>query len=172
MSDLRFVPAADLQANLGTRCMTKATLNGTGAAATVTTTGTNTYLVDGIFYSFAAWTVQAVTVTHSMFGQPVSALAAYVQPILTTAYYVMGRNAAGTVCCVQGSYVGQPIATANGTVIGAGGLPTMPAGFAPIGFFKVVLTGAATFTPGTTLWNAAGVAATFTDVSVLPTVAP
>lgn len=170
MSDLRFTPTVDARLALGTRAMTKATLNGTGAAATVTTTGVNTYLVDGIFYSFAAWTVQAVTVTHSMFGQPVATLAAYVQPVLTTAYYVVGLNAAGTVCVVQGSYSGQSIATANGNVVGTGALPVMPDGYAPIGYFKVVLTGAATFTAGTTNWNAAGVTATFKDVSLLPTV--
>lgn len=170
MSDLRLIPAVDLQKALGTRAMTKATLNGTGAAATVTTTGTNTFLVDGVFYSFAAWTAQAVTVTHSMFGDPVATLAAYVQPVLTTVYYVVGLNAAGTVCVVQGSYTGQSISTENGNVVGTGAMPPIPAGYAPIGYFKVVLTGAATFTPGTTNWNAANVAATFKDVSVLPTV--
>jgi hypothetical protein len=46
----------------------------------------------------------------------------------------------------------------------------MPAGYAPIGYFKVV-TVASTFTAGTTLWNASGVTATFKDISLIPTVA-
>lgn len=171
MSDLRSIPAGDLRNALGNRCLTKATLNGTGAVATVTTTGTNSYTIDGVFYTFAAWTVQSVAVTHSMFGQPVATLASYVQPIGTTVYYVMGINAAGTVCCVQGSYAGQPITTLAGTAVGQGGLPVMPDGYAPIGIIKVVAA-SATFTAGTTLWNAAGITPTFKDVSMLPTVAP
>lgn len=163
MSDLRFVPTVDAQYALGTRAMTKATLAGSGAAATVSTTGTNTYLVDGVFYSFAAWTVQAITVTHSMYGQPVATLAAYVQPTNSVAFYVIGLNAAGTVCSVQGNYR----LTAD-NVLPA--MPIMPVGYAPIGYIKVVTT-TGTFTAGTTLWNAGGFTPTFKDISLIPTVA-
>lgn len=175
MSDLRNSQAADLRALLGTRGVTKATLAAAGAVATVATTGTNTFMVDGILYTFAAWTVQAVTVTHNMFGTAVAVQAAYVQPAGTTVHYVIGLNAAGTVCSVQGSYSGQPIAAVSGVTqatTGAGGLPIMPTGYAPIGIIKVVTAGAATFTAGTTLWNAANVTATVSDVSLLPTTAP
>ena len=175
MSDLRNMQQVDTRAIHGTRGNSKVTLAAAGAVATVATTGTNTYLVDGVFYSFAAWTVQSVAVTHSMFGQPVAVQPAYVQPAGTTVYYVLGLNAAGTVCSVQGSYAGQPIAAVSGVsqaTIGVGGLPVMPAGFAPIGMVKVVTTVAATFTAGTTLWNAANVAATAYDLSMLPSVAP
>ena len=175
MSALQNAPSVDLRALFGTRGVTKATLNGTGAAATVTTTGTNTFMVDGVLYSFAAWTVQAVTVTHNMFGTPVATQAAYVQPAGTTVYYVVGLNAAGTVSVTQGSYAGQPIAAVSGVTqatTGVGGLPVVPAGVAPIGMFRVVTAGVATFTAGTTNWNATNVTPTFYDLSVLPSVAP
>jgi hypothetical protein len=175
MSDLRSVFNVDERLAIGNKCLTKATLNGTGAVATVTTTGTNTYTVDGIFRTFAAWTTQSVAITHTAAGLPVSLQAAYVQPVLTTVYYVMALNAAGTVACIQGSFAGQQVAAIPGVAeayTASGGLPIVPAGYTPIGLFKVVLTGAATFTPATTLWNAAGVTATFFDVTVLPSVAP
>ena len=174
MSDLRAIDSVDLQRAFGTRAVTKATLAGSGAAATVSTTGTNVIMVDGVFVSFAAWTVQSIAITPSAGALPVSLQAAYVQPIATTVYYVVCMNAAGTVGVVQGSYAGQAIAAIPGytsAMTGIGGLPQLPSGYAPIGIIKVVTT-SGTFTPATTLWNAGGFTATFTDVSVLPTVAP
>ena len=64
MSDLRAIPSVDVRRALATRGMSKATLNGTGAAATVSTTGVNTVLADGVWVSFAAWTVQSIAITH------------------------------------------------------------------------------------------------------------
>lgn len=174
MSDLRAVQSVDARKAIGTRAMTKATLAGSGAAATVSTTGTNTIIVDGTFVSFAAWTVQAITVTHSMFGAAVAVQPAYVQPLATVVHYVVCMRAAGTVGVVQGSYSGQAIAAVSGVTqatTGTGGLPILPDGYAPIGIIKITTT-SSTFTAGTTLWNAGGFTAAFSDVSVLPSVAP
>ena len=93
------------------------------------------------------------------------------QPVLTTAYYVIALDAAGTVAVVQGSYAGQAITFANDlskVLIGTGAIPDEPAGYTAIGVIKVALAGAATFTPGTTALDAANVTATYFDVAILP----
>ncbi len=160
-----------LRRALGDRCYSKATLaiNAAGAA-TVKTTGATTYSVDGIFYSKAALAAQAITVTHNLFGTAVaSGPGAYVQPAGTTAIYVVALNAAGAVAVVQGGYAGQVVAQPGGVShTSRGEAPVVPLGYAPIGALKVATGAATTFTPGTTLLDAALVAVTYFDLSVLP----
>lgn len=173
MSDLSKVPNQDIVNALGNQCHTKATLAiNAGGAATIRTTGTTTYSVGGVFYSKAALTAQSIAVTHRFDGAPVTvADPAYVQPIDTTVIYVLALNAAGTVAVVQGSYAGQQIVYGSDLskiVTAGGGVPTLPAGYTPFGAIKIATNGVATFTPGTTLLDAAGVTATYFDLTLLP----
>lgn len=174
MTTLALVNDAGLRRAIGDRCYSKATLaiNAAGAA-TVKTTGATSYTVDGIFYSKAALSAQSIAVTHNLFGFAVSGASAsgpgaYVQPANTTVIYVIAVNAAGTVAVVQGGYSGQSVTAPGGVVmVSKGEVPAVPAGYAPIGAMKVAL-GATTFTPGTTLLDAANVTVTYTDLSLLP----
>lgn len=97
----------------------------------------------------------------------------YVQPAGKTVYYVLCVNAAGTVVVVQGTYDGQPLVS-GGSGLGAegsGSIPDIPNSLAPFGLIKIV-TGSATFTVGTTLFDAANQTSTFYDIANLPAVAP
>jgi hypothetical protein len=164
---------ASIRAMFNNRCATLATLAiNAGGAATVRTTGTLTYVVDGVFKTKAALTAQSIAVTHRFNGDAVTAAdPAYVQPANTTVIYILALNAAGTVAVVQGSYAGQTIAFSRDlskVLTGQGGVPDLPDGYVPFGAIKVVL-GATTFTPGTTLLDAANVTATYFDLAHLPT---
>ena len=173
MSSITSIVSADVRKVLMNRCLTKATLAiNAGAAATIKTTGATTYTVDGVMYSKAALAAQSMAVTHGCFGEVVAAgPAAFVQPVLTTVFYVVALNAAGTVAIVQGCFAGQNITFANDlskVIVGNGAIPDEPAGYTAIGVIKVALAGAATFTPGTTALDAANVTATYFDVTILP----
>ena len=61
---------------------------------------------------------------------------------------------------------GSTVTTTKGTTDTAV-LPALPASQAPIGFFKVVTDGSHTFTSGTTDLSAAGITATYGDLSVV-----
>lgn len=173
MSNISEVHSAGVRAAVGDRCMSKVTLAiNAGAAATVKTTGAATYIIGGVFYTKAALAAQSIAATHRFDGEAVSAAdPAYVQPAGTTVIYVVALNAAGTVAVVQGSYAGQSITYANDkskVLVGAGGIPKLPAGYVPIGAIKVATANAATFTPGTTALDAADVTATYFDLAILP----
>lgn len=177
MSKLSDLNSAALSALLGNVNLTKGVLAiNAGGAATVKSTNAYTFTVNGVQYTKAALAAQAITVTHDEYG---NAFAGYVQPAGVTAYLTLALNAAGTVAVVQGTYAGQKPAADptigvgsaynNGTsFIGRGAVPDLPAGYTPIGVIKVVTAGAATFTPGTTLLDAANVTATYFDVCLLP----
>jgi len=153
MSDLTKVSNQDIANALGGMCLTKGVLAiNAASAATVKTTNALVYGVAGVLYTKAA-------------------LAAYVQPINTTALYVLALNAAGTVAVVQGTYAGQQVTYGSdlSKIVTAGyGVPTLPAGYTPIGAIKVATNGSATFTAGTTALDAAGVTATYFDLALLP----
>lgn len=173
MSSLKNIASAALRNLIGGLCLTKSTLAiNLGGAATVKTTSAITYLVGGLIYTKAALAAQSIAVTHDEDGIAVAnGLAAYVQPINTTVIYVIALNAAGTVAVVQGSYAGQvqsypdDLSRVN---TGAGGVPSEPEGYTAIGAIKVVTNGVATFTPGTTALDAAGLTVTYHDVGILP----
>jgi hypothetical protein len=173
MANMKTTADAALRKLLGTLCLTKATLAiNAGGAATVKTTGTTSYLVGGEFKTKAALAAQSIAVTHDEDGIAVAnGIAAYVQPVSTTVIYVIALNAAGTVAVVQGSYAGQVQSYAGNLSrinTGAGGAPVEPEGYTAIGAIKVVTNGSTTFTPGTTLLDAAGLTVTYHDVSILP----
>jgi hypothetical protein len=172
MSNLAQVNDLGLRRALGDRCYSYATLAiNAGGAATIKTTGATSYSVDGIMYTKAALSAQAITVTHNLLGNAVAGgvgPAAYVQPASTTVIYLVALNAAGTVAIVQGGYNGLAITTPSGIVrTSRGEAPEVPLGYTPIGYMKVAL-GATTFTPGTTLLDAANVTVTYGNLSVLP----
>jgi len=79
-----------------------------------------------------------------------------VQPVGTTRYYLLGLTAAGASSVTTGT------ATA---------LPDCPAGVCPVGYVKIVTDATHTFTPATTLLDAAGVTATYVDLSCAPSAA-
>lgn len=134
------------------------------AAATFKTTSAYVYLCDGIFKAKTALAAQAFSAGHT------------VQPIGLTCYFTVGLDAAGNVTTYQGQAAsGAAIAAALATGLAAttvlGLIADVPNGITPVGLIKVVTT-SATFTPGTTALDAAGITVTFFDVAVLPATAP
>jgi hypothetical protein len=173
MSSVSQIISADVRKALLNRCQSKSTLAiNAGGAATVKTTGPTIYTVDGVQYSKASLAAQSLVPTHDAYGNPVATgIAAYVQPVGTTVFYVVSLDKTGAVAISQGSYAGQAQVFPNdlGRInIGNGLTPVEPAGYTAIGVVKVAPTVAATFTPGTTLLDAANVNATFYDVAILP----
>jgi hypothetical protein len=173
MSSIKNVLSADVRKALLDRCYTKGVLAiNAGSAATVKTTNALVFSIDGVMYTKAALAAQAITVTHGAYGELVAAgPAKYTQPVLTTVYYLVCLNAAGTVAVVQGSYAGQIQTFANDlskVFTGTGAIPDEPAGYTAIGAFKVALANAATFNPATTALDATDVTVTYYDLSVVP----
>lgn len=166
---------------LGSRNATRAVLAiNAASAATVKTTSALEYQVDGLMYTKAALSAQALTAlaTADFTGgaglpsggylQPSGSTAFYVQPASTTVYYVMVINAAGTVRVVQGTYTGQPLSSQGLSATGRSIVPDVPDVWVPFGMIKIVTNSSTTFTPGTTALDAAGLTVTFYDVGVLP----
>lgn len=150
----------------GYRNMTAAVLaiNAAGAA-TFKTTSAYSYLVDGIFKSKTALAAQAFSAGHA------------VQAAGTTLYYTVGLDAAGNVTTYQGTAPSaNQIAAALMNGQAASSVPSniadVPDGVTAVGLIKVVTNSSTTFTPGTTLLDAAGLTVTYYDVAVLPSVAP
>lgn len=165
MSKLSDLSNAAHRALLGNFAVSKAAL--AVNAAGFNTTGTLSYVSNGVFKTLAAQTGASMAVSSA------SALN-YVQPAATTVYYVVCGDAAGAIKVIQGSYAGQKLSmdpTAGVGVsqmgaswVGDGSIPDVPADLTPFGVFKVVTAGSA-FTPGTT--SMAGIATAF-DVCRLP----
>jgi hypothetical protein len=132
----------------------------------INTANAITYAVNGVIPAAkGAMTSQALTAgTGPVLAGQVNGR--YVQPAGTTVYYVVCLDIAGAVTCVQGTYNGQPLGGPG--VIGDGSIPDIPSNVTPFGVIKVVTTGAATFTLGTTLFDATNVTTTFFDVHMLP----
>lgn len=148
MAKLSDVFYESLRELIGNICLTACTLAiNAASAATFKTTGTTTYIVDGRFKTKAALSAQAFS--------PLPGTVHTGLVIGQTGYYIVGLDATGTVRTFEG----------------IGSLPDVADGFAPIGIIKVV-AGSAAFVPGTTLLDAAGLTVTYTDVAVLPSVAP
>lgn len=147
MSKLSDVFSEAARELFGFVCLTACTLAiNAASAATFKTTGTTTYTSDGKFKTKAALAAQAFA--------PVSGFHTGLA-IGQTGYYVVALDGAGVVKTFEG----------------IGLLPDVDGGYTPIGIIKVVANSAA-FVPGTTALDAAGLTVTYTDVSVLPSVAP
>lgn len=127
--------------------------------AKVKTVAAIQYCINGFIYTKAA--------TDDLF---VFTTVAPVQGLLTTCYYLLCLDAAGASVVVNGT----PMLTAAITATNYPTVPAIPVGTdgiptaCPIGIVKVVCAAAATFTPGTTLLDAANVTATYKDISVFP----
>ena len=158
---------------VASQCHVKATLaaHNTGVK-TVKNTGAIIYSIDGIMYTKAALSNQAITITHRFDGSKVTTNdPAYVQPAETEVIYLFALNAAGTLAVIQGSYAGQEIKYSGDlsrVLTGAGGVPAVPKGYAVFGAMKVVTATATTFTPTSTNLDASGVTATFYDLALAP----
>jgi len=68
---------------------------------------------------------------------------------------------------VNGTNIGNRNPTANATAI-ANSLPRVPDGFVVVGAVKITTDASTVFTPGTTLLDAAGITATYTNLSGYP----
>lgn len=161
---------------LGTFCNSRA-ITAIGVTTTaITTTNAITAVIDGIYRNVAAVTNQAL-VSIDPTNRPF-----YTQPANTTVYYTLCTDGTN-VRVVQGDFAGRQTFVSGVEVRGDGNVPDVPdfsvasvdaAGnqtlntiWCPFSIMKVV-TGAATFTPGTTALNAANVTTTFLDVAFLP----
>jgi len=165
------ISAMALRALLGTNCPTKVTLAiNAGAALTVKTTGASNFIIDGLFYTKAALSAQVLTALAAA-QQKVNGQSGFIiQPISTTAYYLITQDAAGVVNCIQSSFLGVTWYTADSNLpqVGTGQLPDAPSTLCPIGYIKVVTNGATTFTAATDALDKAGCTFTFQDLQYLP----
>ena len=175
MSGLSLIQNRAIRRLFANQCLSKVALAiNAASAATIKTTGTTTYAIEGIAYSKAALAAQSFAVTHSFQGGSVALQTeaqAYVQPQQTTVVYVVALDAAGNVAIIQGSYAGQQITfplDISKVITGVGGVPFVATTMVPIGAVKITTAAATTFTPGTTALDAAGITAVYTDIIVLP----
>lgn len=162
---------------------------GGAGVATVRTTSAIISQIGGVTRTRAALAGQSLAPTHDIFGQ--ANTSRYTQPINTTVYYTLGVDASGNIAVVQGTFAGQnlvppataglgAIAQAGTSFVGDGSIPNLPetfdpvtgnrTGFAPFGLMKVQTNASATFIPGTTGLDAAGITFTFWDINLIPEV--
>lgn len=168
-----------------------------GTTSTLSTTNTNKYLIQSLFYSRTALTNQATPTTdyatgNSFIAMPVPGTTTGLPPgvisVPSTGGYAcaftLGFNAAGDLLAIQGPIVG---IDASGTFIqGAPSLspslgPPGPnpgtiagiqadANFCPCGFIvvKSYSTAVASFTFGTTAWSTTGYTTSLGNIAGLP----
>lgn len=152
------------------------------SAATFKTVATINYSVDGVLYSKAAFTAQAFPATTYAIKQGY------------TAFFVVTLDAAGNVGVVQGVPFaletdqsdgltksrgyrvlpsnlpgGASVIEKTGALVANNSefLPDVASGVVPIGIIKIAATGA-DFVPGTTALDAAGITATYFNITRLP----
>lgn len=166
-----------------------------GTTSTLSTTGTNAYIIESFFYSRTALTNQATPTTDLATG---NAFIPMPVPLTNTGLpgsvpnpcagyacaFTLGFNAAGTLLAIQGPIVG---IDANGNFISAApslspslGLPGPNPGtiagisadnnFCPCGYIVVKSgsTAVATFTFGTTDWSTTGYTTSLGNLASLP----
>jgi len=162
-----------LRSALGNHIINFPTLSAQAAASPhVKTANAIQSVIGGVTRSRAALASQSIAVTHRFDGSPVSTLdPAYVQPNQTTVTYLLAVNAAGTLACVQGCFVGQQITFSGDkskVITGDGAIPVEPDGYVGFCLVKVTTGGASTFTPGTTNLDAAGLTVSMADCKFVP----
>jgi hypothetical protein len=127
---------------LATRCTTSVALAIGTTKSKLTTGAAAQYCIGGVAYTKAA-TADLFTHTDTT-----------VQAADTTKFYLCTLDASGNGLITQGTSTALPeIARSAGEV--------------PVGYIKVVTDGV-TFTPGTTLHDAAGVTTTYVNLQVMP----
>ena len=130
-----------------TRAFTSGALAEGTNSGTIKTTVRCDYSIDGVLYSKAITDNIALT-------------AAAQQAVLTDCAYLICVDSSGTVSSVKGTEVAN-----GGTLV----VPApVSASVCPIGYLKVSLANAATFTAGTTDLSATDVTGTFFNLSSLP----
>ena len=143
----------------GNLCLASPGLAASGADALTATAVTLT--IDGLFKAFgvqAAIDISALP-AYSNDGLPISP--ATPCPPAHTAKYVLAANMSSAIVLLCGT----PLPNDNPDTAD---WPPLIAGYAPIGGIKVVNTGSAPYVPGTTAFNAAGIAATFLNFMTIP----
>lgn len=159
--------------SLGTYCASRAVTAIGATASAVTTTNAILAVIDGVYRNVAAITNQALVTLSRPF---------YVQPANTTVYYTLCTDGTN-IRCIQGDFAGRQDFVNGVEIRGDGNIPDVPdfsvasvdvsgnqtltTQWCPFAVLRVV-TGATTFTPGTTNLNAANVTTTIWDVSQLP----
>jgi hypothetical protein len=129
----------------GTRAFTSGAIAIGTTKSKVKTASIVNYCIDGLMF------VKAATDDLFVFTDVT------VQAINTTKYYMLCLKTDGSALIVNGA-------------VGSTLLPSCPAGYCPVGYLKIV-TGAATFTPATTLLDAANITTTYVDLSCAPAAA-
>ncbi len=168
-----------------------------GTTSTLSTTGTNAYVIQGLFYSRTALTNQATPTTdyatgNAFIAMPVPGTTTGLPPgvvsVPSTGGYAcaftLGFNAAGTLLAIQGPIVG--IDAAGNFIQGAPSLspslgppgpnPGTTAGistssdFCPCGYIvvKSYSTATVSFTFGTTSWTTTGYTTSLGNIASLP----
>lgn len=179
MSKLSDISNANLRELLG--CYSSGTCvpaMNAGGAATIKTTQSPAAsfftVINGQPKLLANLSAQALTALAALQNPITGQDGFYVQPVLTTVYYLFVANAAGTVYTIQGTYDGQVIARAGRNGLGTGEMPDIAVKetYAPIGAMKVVLASTATFTPATTALDAANVTVTYASINRLGNALP
>lgn len=140
-------------------------------SATIKTTATVTYTVDGAFYSKGATDNIAISYAGPSVYQAAAGGIQAVNGQFTggtngsTRLYLICLNAAGAVSIVPG-----PIEDSAELAAGRVALefPDAPNLVCPIGAMRVALTAGTAFVPGTTALAAAGVTTTFINLSTVP----
>lgn len=149
MSDLRLMHWQEMIDLLGTASYGKPGVAEGTNVHTIKTVAACVYSVGGQMYS------KAITDNIAMD-------AAAAQADLSTAWYLISLNAAGTVHVTKGTET--LTASYDAT---ARQLPSVPAGDSPLAAMKIVTSGG-TFTSGTTDLSGTGVTATFFDIGRVP----
>lgn len=138
-----------------------------GTTSTYTTTATTAHVINGAFgTTLAAQTNTATPTTDVNTG------AAFVaQTDNQASVYVFGVNAAGAIKVAQGSVEDTQVGvtTTAGDFINYPQFPSLPDDFCPIGYCTIrTAPSAATWTFGSSNWDATGITATFKNVYTLP----
>lgn len=143
-----------LRTLLGNRCMGNAGIAIAATKSKVKTTNSIDYTIDGVFYTKAG--------TDNLFAHSDTT----VQAADTTKYYALCLDASGTASIIAG-LVSENV---DGTTynLSASLMPPIPVTLCCVGALKIVTDATHTFTPGTTLNDAAGITATYYNLSVVP----
>lgn len=141
----------------GTFCLSKAGLAIGSTKSQVAIAAPNgagiDYCINGLMYHKGDAASSAIT-------------AATAQPVLTTCIYLIQLDTSGTVSSVKGDDVLNADLVAGTKVLQ---WPKPTDGKCAIGAVKVKVEGTATFTAGTTLFDATNVTATYYDFFAVPT---
>lgn len=105
------------------------------------------------------------TLYHKTTANELAVTAAVIQPALYTCLYLVMLSTSGTVTTLKGTQVLTAGLSAEDEVLK---LPQATADTCPIGYFKVVTAGTATYTAATTGLNDSDVTTTYVDLMTIP----